>query len=68
MISTNDHNQVRQRLEAIKVAKYNYILQLDDDIQLEEKFLTKIYMSSKKIKGNFCLSPIFRDNFTKNYL
>lgn len=68
VVSSNDHNQVRQRLEAIKVAKYSYILQLDDDIQLEEKFLTKIYKSSKKIKGNFCLSPILRDNFTKKII
>ena len=68
VVSSNHHNQVRQRLEAIKVAKYSYILQLDDDIQLEEKFLTKIYMSSKKIKGNFCLSPILRDNFTKKII
>ena len=68
VVTSNNFNQVKQRYEGIKYAKYNYILQLDDDIQLEEKFLTKIYKSSKKIKGNFCLSPILRDSFTKKII
>ena len=50
VVTSNNFNQVKQRLEGIKYAKYNYILQLDDDIQLGKSFITKIYNSSKLLK------------------
>lgn len=65
IVKSKYFNQVKQRIEAIKFAKYNNILQLDDDIILEEFFLTKIYNSSKKLVGNFCISPIFKEINTK---
>lgn len=68
IIRSENFNQVHQRLEAIKYARYNYILQLDDDILLKKFFLTKIYKSSKNLGNKFCLSPIFRDITTKKII
>lgn len=68
IIKSKYHNQVHQRLEAIKHAKYDYILQLDDDIVLDKLFLTKIYNSSRMLGNKFCLSPIFKDINTKKII
>ena len=38
IILSDYHNQVKQRLEGIKYAKYDLILQLDDDICLKKFF------------------------------
>jgi hypothetical protein len=59
------YNQVMQRLEAIKIAKYDLILQLDDDIFLGKSFITKIYFKSIGLKNNFCLSPIYKEFLSK---
>ena len=58
-------NQVLQRLEAVKIAKYNTILQLDDDIFLGKSFLTKLYFKSLGLNKNFCLSPIYKEFLSK---
>lgn len=68
IIKSDVHNQVHQRLNAIKYAKFNYILQLDDDIILEKLFLTRIYYSSKVLGKKFCLSPIFKDIVSKKII
>jgi GT2 family glycosyltransferase len=68
IVRSKNYNQVRQRLEAVKYARYNFILQLDDDIILRKFFLTKIYKSSKNLGNKFCLSPIFRDVVTKKII
>lgn len=60
IVLSNYHNQVKQRLEGIKHAKYNLILQLDDDIYLKEFFITQLFNSSKILRSKFCLSPIYR--------
>tara|TARA_A100001015_G_C15030696_1_gene733065 strand:+ start:1481 stop:2290 length:810 start_codon:yes stop_codon:yes gene_type:complete len=65
IVKSKNFNQVKQRIEGVKFAKYNNILQLDDDIILSECFLTNIFNSSKIFKGNYCVSPIFRDIKTK---
>jgi len=68
IVKSNVHNQVHQRLNAIKYAKFDYILQLDDDIILDKLFLTRIYYSSKVLGRDFCLSPIFKDIFSKKII
>ena len=65
IVLSNYHNQVKQRLEGIKYAKYNLILQLDDDICLKEFFITQLFNSSRLLINKFCLSPIYRYSDTK---
>ena len=56
IVLSNYHNQVKQRLEGIKCAKYNLILQLDDDICLKEFFITQLFNSSRLLINKFvCL-------------
>lgn len=68
IIRSKNFNQVHQRLEAINYARFNYILQLDDDIILKKLFLTNIYNSSKILGSKFCLSPILKDVVTKKII
>ena len=74
IILSKNHNQVLQRMEAVAKAKYNLILQLDDDISMKELFLTNLYESFVKIKKKlkikkyFCLSPIYKEKKTNQKL
>ena len=53
-------NQVHQRILGFKNAKFNYILQLDDDVKLNKNCLFELY---KFIKGkkNISVAPRYAD-------
>lgn len=49
--------QVRQRFEGIMAAKSNYILQMDDDIELQQDCIEKLYEGCKRFPKNAAFSP-----------
>jgi len=64
IIITKCRGQVQQRLEAFKQAKYDFVLQLDDDVEID-KYAIKIMgrMLSDLGPGN-AIGPSFYDPYT----
>ena len=48
VIATNNKGQVPQRLQGFKEAKYDYVMQLDDDVHLEEDCLQLLLLAVKQ--------------------
>jgi glycosyltransferase involved in cell wall biosynthesis len=63
IIKTPFGGQVRQRVQGFKLVKYPFVLQLDDDIDLEESCLFKL---TEFLNANpYCsVSPTLLDNIT----
>ncbi len=64
ILATKFMGQVAQRAHGFKNAKFNYVLQLDDDIILEYNSLKNLVNNLKSIGNNSAVSPVFlfKDN------
>ena len=60
VIESYKKNQVYQRILGFKKAKYNYIMQLDDDVKLDNKCLFKLYEFIKG-KKKIAVAPRYSD-------
>ena len=56
-INAKKKGQVRQRFEGIKAAVSEYILQMDDDIELKHDCIEKLYDGCKSMPQNVAISP-----------
>tara|TARA_A100001011_G_scaffold114127_1_gene120805 strand:- start:28663 stop:29538 length:876 start_codon:yes stop_codon:yes gene_type:complete len=61
-------NQIYQRILGFKRSKTKFVMQLDDDVQIEKNCLYKLYQFVKK-KKNICVAPRYTDrpNVSKIY-
>lgn len=57
MMNAQKKGQVRQRFEGIMAAKSDYILQMDDDIELKQDCIEKLYEGCKSLPQNVAISP-----------
>ena len=53
LISKKKH-QVHQRIQGFKIAKYKYIMQLDDDVKIANDCLFKLFLLLKENKYRCC--------------
>lgn len=58
--------QVAQRAFGFQRAKYEYVLQLDDDISVDSLCLERLFKRSQELGLNVAISPAFIDGVTKN--
>ena len=58
---TKFKGQVFQRTEGFKIAKFNYVLQLDDDVEILAISIQNLISEIDKHNQDFCISPIFYD-------
>ena len=62
ILKTNVMGQVAQRAEGFKVAKYEYILQLDDDVLIDKNCISELYAIIKN-SNKLAISPkIYNQN------
>jgi glycosyltransferase involved in cell wall biosynthesis len=66
IIYTPVRSQVAQRAIGFQRAKYDYILQLDDDILVDYFCVENLLMNSQKLGTNVAISPILVDGKTGN--
>jgi len=57
IINAQKKGQVRQRFEGIKLAKSNYILQIDDDIELKNNCIEKLFKGCIRFPKKVAISP-----------
>ncbi len=65
ILITKVKGQVQQRIEGFKIAKNNYIMQLDDDLLITMQDVTNLITDLKIIGINNAIAPIFLDYKTK---
>lgn len=65
---TKEIGQVTQRSEGLKIAKGEYVLQLDDDIYFTELFLETIYDSISIINIKAAVAPLIKNYISNKYL
>ena len=65
LIKSKKKGQVKQRIEGFKLAKGDYVLQLDDDIILDNKCIKLLYHELKNLP-NASISPNVFDIKSKN--
>ena len=61
LINVGEYGQVAQRIFGFKESQYEYVLQLDDDIILENKCIEKLMISIKK-NNKLAVSPYYMDH------
>ena len=66
IIHTPVRSQVAQRAIGFNHAKYDYILQLDDDILVDYYCVENLLISSQKLGANVAISPMIVDGNTGN--
>jgi glycosyltransferase involved in cell wall biosynthesis len=64
VINSDKKTQVKQRLDGIKKATSEYILQMDDDIELKKDCIERLYESCKKYPHKTAISPIILERNT----
>tara|TARA_Y100000817_G_C16776910_1_gene508744 strand:+ start:160 stop:1035 length:876 start_codon:yes stop_codon:yes gene_type:complete len=62
---TNSKGQVLQRIEGFKQAKYDYVIQLDDDVLLERNCILELVKSMDDLGGKCALGPALMIKNTK---
>ena len=68
IIFSAQRGQVLQRLHAIKYAKHNIILQMDDDVDLKKNCLKQMYKTLVNTKGRNVVGAIVFDHNINDYL
>lgn len=61
VVVTNFRGQVAQRAHGLKLARYPYVLQMDDDISLERNTLLSLCQALERIGPRTAISPSFRN-------
>jgi len=64
IINAEKKGQVRQRFEGIKLAKSDYILQMDDDIELINNCIEKLFEGCIRLPKKVAISPIVLEKKT----
>ncbi len=65
ILFTKVKGQVQQRIEGFKIAKNNFIMQLDDDLLITMHDVKNLITDLKKMGINNAIAPIFLDYKTK---
>jgi len=61
IVLCNAYGQVFQRSVGFKLAQYEYVLQLDDDILIDEFCIERLLHGLELLSFNSCISPVFLD-------
>jgi hypothetical protein len=68
IVPTNCRGQVPQRVEGFKQAKYNFVLQMDDDVELETDTIASLIKLLSKLGPSNAIGPSFYDPITMTTL
>ena len=68
LLNTNCYGQVSQRLEGFKQAKYNFVMQMDDDIELSINTLERMIQLLIELGPGNAIGPSFFDPISKETL
>lgn len=66
ILITNEGGQVFQRIEGFKIAKGNFILQLDDDIEFNQFFIEEMVKTINSLPNSSALSPLLTNRFNNS--
>ncbi len=66
ILRTKVKGQVQQRIEGFKIAKFKFVMQLDDDLLITRNDIEYLITDLNKIGINNAIAPIFLDYKTKS--
>ncbi len=66
ILITIEGGQVFQRIEGFKIAKGNFILQLDDDIEFNQYFIEELVKTIISLPNSSAVSPLLTNRFNNS--